>query len=384
MKNTIYLDNAATSWPKPEQVKKDIVNFIDNIGANPGRSGHRQSIEAGRKILETRMALATLFNIDDCCRIIFTKNITEALSLIIFGFLKPGDHVVLSSMEHNAVIRPLREMEKRGVKLTIVDCNKKGELNPLNIEKALQRNTKIVFLTHASNVTGTILPIKDVGQILQKKNVLFCVDSAQTAGIIPINVKEMHIDILTFTGHKSLLGPQGTGGFFIADGVEEKITPLIMGGTGSKSEYDTQPCFLPDKYESGTPNTLGIAGLGAGVSYILSQKLSKIREKEHFLTTAFLDGLKRIPSVIYYGVDNAKQMTSTLSFNIKGKSASDVALILDEKYNIMCRPGLHCAPLAHKTIGTFPEGTVRVSFGYFNSLEDVNRTLKALDAIARH
>lgn len=381
MTDVIYFDNAATSWPKPEATLLAMERYFRCIGASPGRSGHRLAIEAGRQMIETREALAELFGISDPLRIVFTKNATEALNLAIFGLLKPGDHVITSSMEHNSMMRPLREMEAYGVEISVIKCDPSGELDPNDMAVALKPNTRAIFLTHASNVTGTIMPLVEVGKIAGDHGLVFCVDSAQSAGALPIDINGMSIDLLAFTGHKSLWGPQGTGGLYVREGLEKDIKPLVMGGTGSKSEFEVQPIFLPDKYESGTPNTIGLIGLGAGVRSVLERGVENIREKEMELTRRFIDGLGSIPGVTLYGCGDPLKQIAVVSFTIEDISPSDLALAFDEKYNIMCRPGLHCAPSAHRTIGTFSEGTVRFGFGYFNTSDEVNIALEAISEI---
>ncbi len=379
----IYFDNAATSWPKPKEVIRAMDQFNTGTGANPGRSGHRLSIDAGRIIFETREAISKLFNISDPLQIIFTKNVTEALNIAIFGMLKPGDHVITSSMEHNSVMRPLRHLEKNGIGLSIAQCAGDGSMDPHSIIPLIKKNTRAIIITHASNVTGTIMPLAEIGAIARERNIILCADAAQTAGTLTIDVEKMNIDILAFTGHKSLFGPQGTGGMYIRRGLEKKINPIMMGGTGSRSEFEEQPDFMPDKFESGTPNTIGIAGLGAGAEFISSTGIETIRSNEEMLTGRFLDGLKNIKGVKIFGSDDKKRRTSIVSFNIKGMTPSDVSFELDEKYGIMSRPGLHCAPSAHRTIGTFPQGAARFSFGYFNSAEEIDIALAAIENISR-
>jgi cysteine desulfurase family protein len=382
MEQSIYMDNAATSWPKPEETLTAMADYARSVGANPGRSGHRMSVDAGRVIFDTREAAADLFGVTNPLRIIFTKNATEALNITIAGLLKPGDHVITSGMEHNSVMRPLRAMEKCGVDVSVIPCSPLGEMNPDDVDRAVKKTTRAIYLTHASNVTGTIMPISEVGKIARDKEVLFCVDAAQTAGAISISVDEMSIDLLAFTGHKSLFGPQGTGGLYIRDGIEGEINPLTTGGTGSSSESEEQPDFLPDKFESGTPNTIGIAGLGAGIQFIKRTGIDMIRKKEQELTTLLIDGISSIPGATLYGCLDAERQTAVLSFNIKGMSPAEVALALDEEFNIMSRPGLQCAPAAHHTIGTFSEGTVRLSPGYFLEKADVEKCVLAVEAIA--
>ncbi|HID06313.1 MAG TPA: aminotransferase class V-fold PLP-dependent enzyme, partial [Armatimonadetes bacterium] len=281
----IYLDNAATTYPKPPQVFAEMQHFMEHVGGNPGRSGHRLSVEAGRIIYETREALARLFNASDSSRIILTCNCTEAINIALKGILRHGDHVVATSMEHNSVMRPLRQLVQLGViDLSVVSCESDGSLNPATIRAVLHDNTRLIAISHASNVTGTILPIEEVTRIAHQHGALVLVDAAQTAGCLPIDLTNSDIDLLAFSGHKGLFGPQGTGGLFIRDGIEEQMQPLKCGGTGSRSEREYQPEFLPDKFESGTPNTVGIAGLRAGVQFVLNIGVSQIRKKELELT----------------------------------------------------------------------------------------------------
>jgi cysteine desulfurase family protein len=380
----IYLDNAATSWPKPPEVKKAMVKFMEEVGANPGRSGHLLSIEAARIIYEAREALSTLFHVKDPSRIVFTLNATESLNLALKGLLRSGDHVITSSLEHNSVMRPLRYLEKKGIELTILPCSSEGSLDPEMVERGIQSNTRMVVVNHASNVTGTLLPIREVGRIVRERNLLYLVDTAQTAGTFPIDMEEEKIDLLAFTGHKSLYGPQGTGGLVIGERVDEKeMIPLKQGGTGSRSEFEEQPDFLPDRFESGTPNGVGIAGLLAGIQYVMIKGLEPIRQYEKGLIEKLIEGLKEIPRVKLYGSKNGGDRIAILSFNIEHLSPSEVSFCLEKEFGILCRPGLHCAPLAHKTIGTFPMGTVRFSLSYFNNEEEIEKTLHAVGHIAK-
>jgi cysteine desulfurase family protein len=380
----IYFDNAATSWPKPPEVKKAMVKFMEEIGANPGRSGHLLSIEAARILYETREAFSTLFRVKDPSRIVFTLNATESINLALKGLLRPGDHIITSSMEHNSVMRPLRYLEKKGVELSILPCSSNGTLNPQDAERKIKSNTKMIVLNHASNVTGTLLPIKEVGLIARNHNLLFLVDAAQTAGAYPIDMETEKIDLLAFTGHKSLYGPQGTGGLVISERIEEKeMTPLKQGGTGSRSEFEEQPDFLPDRFESGTPNGVGIAGLLAGIQFVLEKGTEHIRQYESNLIEKLINGLEEIPRIKLYGSENKEERMATLSFNIAPLSPSNVSFYLEKEFGILCRPGLHCAPSAHKTMGTFPEGTVRFSLSYFNTEEEVDGAIDALNSIAK-
>lgn len=382
-KDIIYFDNAATSWPKPPETVTAMQNYLLNIGGSPGRSGHRLSIEAARLVFDTREKLAQLFNVSDPLRIILTKNATEGLNIAIFGFLKPGDHVITSGMEHNSVMRPLRAMEARGVGITVVPCAADGLIDPRDIAGAIKKNTKAIYMTNASNVTGTVMPVSDIGRVAHEHGLVLCVDAAQTAGCYPIDVEEMNIDFLAFTGHKALFGPSGTGGLYIREGLEKRIEPICVGGTGSRSEVEEQPDFMPDCFEAGTPNTAGIAGLQAGVEFILDKGVAHIKDREEKLVKLFIDGVNDLPRVKLYGQKSVKQHTPAVSFNIDGMDSATVSLELDEKFGIMSRSGLHCAPAAHKTIGTYPTGTIRFSFSYFNTEEQVTASVEALKKIGK-
>lgn len=376
----IYFDSAATSWPKPPEVWQAMEHFIKKVGASPGRAGHKKTVLANEIVDETRQRLANLFNVEDKHRIIFTLNATDSLNLAIKGLLKPGDHVVTSSMEHNSVTRPLYTLQAYGVQVTKVQCDSEGEIDVRNIEEAIQPNTKAIVMTNASNVTGTIMPVAEVGRIAARNNVLFVMDAAQTAGVLDIDVQKLNISILTFPGHKSLMGPQGTGGIYIREGVE--LMTLREGGTGSGSETPTQPDMMPEKYESGTLNAVGIAGLGAGVKFVSSVGVAKIRQHEMSLTKRFLEGAAQIAGLHIYGPKDINLRVPVVSFRIDGYKAGQVGDQLDKKYDIACRAGLHCAPDAHRTLGTFDEKLVRFSFSYFNKPEEVDFALNALREIA--
>jgi len=380
----IYLDNAATSHPKPEIVIQAMEAFMRNVGGNPGRSGHRLSIEAGRIIFETREKIAALFGISDSSRVIFGQNATEAINLGLKGLLRRGDHVITSSMEHNSVMRPLRALEREGIDLTVVPCSREGFLDPAGIQKAIRKNSRMVVLNHGSNVVGTLLPLAPVGKICRNHGILFMVDAAQTAGVIPIDMEKEKIDLLALTGHKALFGPQGTGGLVLGERVNEKnLEPLKRGGTGSRSELEEQPDFLPDRCESGTPNAVGLTGLRAGLDFILGVGIERIRDHEKRLTTRLIQGLQEIPGAIVYGSGDAEKQCATVSFNLKNWMPSDLSFRLDEEFGILTRVGLHCAPSAHKTIGTFPEGTVRVSMSYLNTGEEIEQALQAIKTLVR-
>jgi cysteine desulfurase/selenocysteine lyase len=380
----IYFDNAATSWPKPPGVAEAMVHFLDEIGANPGRAAHRRAIEAGRIVYEAREAVCELFGAPDPLRVVWCKNVTEALNLALRGLLRAGDQVVTSSMEHNSVMRPLRALQGDGVEVTVLGCSPQGLLDPTDVEAALRPHTRMVALNHASNVVGTLLPVAEVGAICRRHGVLLLVDAAQTAGAYPVDVQADGIDLLGFTGHKSLGGPMGTGGLIVGDRVDEmQLEPLLRGGTGSNSERELQPEFLPDKYESGTPNAVGLAGLLVGLRWVLAQGVDAIRAHEVALTQRLIEGLRHIPGVTVYGTLDSELQTATVSFNITGMPSSEVGLRLDDDYGILCRVGLHCSPAAHKTIGTFPSGTVRFGMSGFNTMDEVETALAAIAELAR-
>ena len=380
----IYLDNAATSYPKPKKVGQAMLYFLEKIGASPGRSGHRLSLKAGRIVYQTRESLAQLFDVDDPLRIIFTLNVTEALNLALKGLLRPGDQVITSSLEHNSVMRPLRELQKEGVEVEVIPCSPQGDLDPADVKKAVKKNSKLIVLNHGSNVIGNLLPISAVGKISRDHGLLFLVDVAQTAGCYPLDLKKDNLDLLAFTGHKALFGPPGTGGLVLGERVEiRKLKPLKSGGTGSQSESEEQPDFLPDIYESGTPNTVGLSGLKEGLRFVLQKGAEKIHGYEFELTQRLIAGLKDIPGVIVYGGEGNKDRIAVVSFNIKDQLPSEVGLRLEEEYKIMCRVGLHCSPAAHKTIGTFPGGTVRFSMSWFNTFKEIDEAILAVSNIAR-
>jgi len=380
----IYFDNAATSWPKPPVVAEAMVRFMSDVGANPGRSGHRLSVEAARVVYAAREAVAELFHAPDPLRVVFGHNVTEALNLALRGLLHPGDHVITSSMEHNSCMRPLRALGRAGVEVAVVPCSPQGFLRSAGVEAAIRPNTVLVVLNHASNVVGTLLPVAEVGRLARQHGLLLLVDAAQTGGAYPIDVQTDGIDLLAFTGHKSLYGPTGTGGLIVGERVDvAHMEPLIRGGTGSHSEYEEQPDFLPDVYESGTPNVVGLAGLEAGVRWVLGRGVEAIRAHEEALTQRLVEGLRAVPGVTVYGGLDAQRQTATVSFNVAGMEPSEVGLRLDEDCGIMCRVGLHCAPVAHRTLGTFPAGTVRFGLGAFNTAEEVDVGLAAVNSLAR-
>jgi cysteine desulfurase family protein len=380
---SIYADNAATTFPKPEVVGNAVCNYIQNIGTNVGRGTYQSAYDSSRVVYETRELLCNIFKFDNPSNVIFTMNITESLNILIKGMLRPGDHVIISSMEHNAVIRPLNSPLLQGIEITKLQCTIEGYLNPFDIEKNIKENTKLVILTHASNVCGTILPIKEIGSICKKRSIAFFVDTAQTAGILPIDMTDYNISALAFTGHKGLMGPQGIGGFILSEGFENKIHTLIEGGTGSFSESEIHPDILPDKFESGTMNIPGIYGLNAAIKFINSIGMDVIRNKEEELSRKFLNNILNIEGVKLSGLHKVEGRTAVFSINFDNIDNSEAGFILDRDYGIMTRVGLHCAPSAHKTLNTFPSGSVRFSFGYFNTMEDIDYISNALQKLAK-
>lgn len=381
--NGIYMDNGATSFPKAPGVAESINNYIMNIGCSANRGAYSNSYSVEDTIFETRELICELFNYSKPENVVFTKNITESLNVLIKGLLKSGDHVIVSSMEHNAVMRPLNSLKDKNIDFSRVECNSHGELNPEDIKIHIKNNTKAVIITNASNVCGTILPLKEIGEICSERNIFFIIDCAQTAGFLDLDFEEIKAHALAFTGHKSLLGPQGIGGFIIRDELIKQVSPLIEGGTGSLSEIETQPEYMPDKYEAGTPNTVGIFGLNASLKYILNKGIENIRNEELQLVQIFLDKLKDIPEAKLIGLDSIKNRTAVISLDFTPLDNGEIAHLLSKEYNIMTRSGLHCAPSAHKTLGTFPQGTVRFSLSHFNTEEEVKLAIKAIKEILK-
>lgn len=378
----IYLDNAATTYPKPEKVYDAVLDCMKNYCANPGRAGHKLAMRAAREIYDARENIAKLFNIDNPMTIVFTNNATDSLNLAIKGVVKKGDHIITTSMEHNSVIRPIKSLEKDGIENTIVECDKDGFLNADDIKNAIKKNTKLIVTTHASNVVGTIVDIKSVGEIAKEKNILYLVDASQTAGVYDINVKDINVDMIAAPGHKCLLGPQGTGILYIKEDLNVDI--LKEGGTGSRSEDLFQPDLTPDKYESGTHNTPGIVGLNEGVKFILETGIDNIRAHEEELCQYMLDRLEEVPNIVIYGPKDSKKRAAVISINIPKIDSGEITFLLDSEYNIATRSGIHCAPLAHKTLGTIEQGAVRFSLGYFNTKKDIDEAVKALKEIEKN
>ena len=375
----IYMDNAATTMRKPEEVIEAVVGAMNSMG-NAGRGAHSASLSASRVIYNTREALARFFGAESPKQIVFTNNSTESLNIAIKGLLEPGDHVVTTMLEHNSVLRPLYEMEEKGVSLTIVKSNLKGTISYEELEEAVQENTKAIICTNASNLTGNYVDVKRVGEIAKRKDVLLVVDASQTAGVYPIHVKEMNIDVLCFTGHKSLLGPQGTGGLYVREGLELK--PLKSGGSGVLTYSRKHPQEMPTALEAGTLNGHGIAGLGAAIAYLEKEGIDNIREKELNHMWHFYNGVKDIPGIKVYGDFDTEVRCPVVTLNIGDYDSSEVSDELLMTYGISTRPGAHCAPLMHEALGTVEQGAVRFSFSHYNTEEEIETAIAAIKELA--
>ena len=376
----VYLDNGATSYPKAPGVAKSMSDYILNVGTNIGRGAYDSSYEAENIVYETRELICELFNFDKPENVIFTKNVTESMNVLIKGLLRDGDHVVVSSMEHNAVMRPLNALGDK-IEYTRVQCNKSGELKIEDVENSIKPNTRAIIMTHASNVCGTILDLEKVGEICKRNNKFFIIDGAQTAGFSDIDFQRLNADAIGFTGHKSLLGPQGIGGFVVNDRTAGEMNTLIEGGTGSLSDTERQPDYMPDKFEAGTLNIPGIYGLNASLKYLFSYGIKNIREKEIYLLDKFLEGLLNVKKIKLIGKTTSDDRTGVLSIDFIDDDNGLVAHELSREYGIMTRSGLHCAPSAHKTLGTFPEGTVRFSLGHSTTLEEIEYSISCINDI---
>lgn len=382
----IYLDNAATTFPKPESVFRGMDAFIRSSAANPGRSGHRRAVEAESMINETRLLIARLFGFLRPERVAFTMNATDALNMAIKGVLRSGDHVITSVLEHNSVSRPLNQLERdRVITLTRLPANTDHIIDPDDVARAFKASTRLVALTHVSNVTGTIQPVKTIGAVVRSRDALFLVDASQSAGVVPISFEEDCIDLLAFTGHKALLGPTGTGGLVVGERVE--VSPWREGGTGGDSSSPVQPSELPHRLEGGTPNVFGIAGLREGVRLLLDRGVPTVLSHERMLMQEFYQALKAPDLLSWYGADRAiaerrgEGRVGLVGINTAGLSPAELATILDERFDIAVRAGLHCAPYAHKHLGTFPQGIVRFSVGILTTVDDVRQAAAALDDI---
>jgi len=377
----IYLDNGATSYPKPEEVYRFMDYFFRNFGVNPGRSGYDLCLEAGDMVENTRKMLTEFFNGSDPNRLCFTYNSTDALNLAIFGLLQPGDHAITTTLEHNSVLRPLYHLSLQGVEVDYVPFDQKGFVDPDEIKKRIKKNTRLVVVNHASNVIGTVQPVGEIGRICREHGVILVIDASQSAGKVPIDMKSMNIDVVCFTGHKSLLGPTGIGGLCVGEGVNIRITRA--GGTGVRSAQRTHLEEYPYRLEYGTPNVMGIAGLQAGLKWLQEKGLENIHHQEMKLTEILVRGLKEIEGVRLYCQDDLTDHISVLAFNIDGLEAQDVGIMLDVDYNIACRTGLHCAPLVHEQLGTDKiKGAVRFGIGPFNTEEHIQAAIQAVREIA--
>lgn len=380
----IYLDNASTTFPKPKNVVDSICNFLTNIGGNPGRSNHNNALQTNRFLFEAREIISDFFKFNSIENVIFTNNITTSLNILINGSLVAGDHVITSSMEHNSVLRPLVNLKNKGIiELDIVNADKFGFVSIEEIRSNIKINTKMVVLSQASNVIGSIQPIKEIGALCKSKNIFFLLDTAQGAGVLDIDFTDLNLSALAFTGHKSLFGPQGIGGFIIDDSLNNICKPFILGGTGSLSHSLEQPDFLPDKFESGTLNMPGIVGLVEGIKFIKNEGINTIYNKNKFLRNHLVNEISNIKDIILYEDINNSNYTSCVSFNINNIDTAELSFALDNDFGIKNRSGLHCAPLAHKTIGSFPSGTVRLSLSYFNEKSDINYTIDCINKIIK-
>lgn len=375
----IYMDNAATTMRKPDEVIEAVVNAMNSMG-NAGRGAHAASLSASRVIYNAREALARFFGAESPKQIVFTNNSTESLNIAIKGLLEPGDHVVTTMLEHNSVLRPLYEMEEKGVSLTIVKSDSKGTISYEEMEEAIQENTKAIVCTNASNLTGNYVDVRRVGEIAKRKGVLLVVDASQTAGVYPIHVQEMHIDVLCFTGHKSLLGPQGTGGLYVREGLNLK--PLKSGGSGVLTYSKKHPIDMPTALEAGTLNGHGIAGLGAAIAYLEREGIDNIRAKELQHMWHFYNGVKDIPGIKVYGDFDTEVRCPVVTINIGEYDSSEVSDELLMTYGISTRPGAHCAPLMHEALGTVEQGAVRFSFSHYNTEEEVETAIAAIKELA--
>ena len=377
----VYLDNGSTSFPKAPGVAEAMSHFITEVGCNISRGGYETAYDLGDTIFETRSMLCRMFNFSEEKYVVFTPSVTYSLNFVIKGLLKSGDHVIMSSMEHNAVARPCQSLKDFGVEVTIVPCDRDGVLDIDAFKNSFKENTKLVVMSHASNVCGTVLDAEEVGKICKEKGVFFALDAAQSAGVINIDFEKFNLSALCLTGHKGLLGPQGTGALLLRHELAEALDPVISGGTGSASHLLTMPEFMPDKFEAGTLNLPGIIGLNASLEYIHRVGIDTIFETEKQLAQLFIEEIDKLPNVKIIGVRDWNKRVGTVSLDFESIDNAEVSFILDSEYGIMTRCGLHCAPLAHQTLGTYPHGTVRFAFGHKNTEEDVEYAVSAIRKI---
>lgn len=377
----VYFDNASTSWPKAPGVASEMAGYLENIGCNVGRGSYERAYTVARKVYDTREKLCSLFDGEDNKNVIFTANVTQAVNMVLKGFLRQGDHVLISGLEHNAVVRPLEHLKRVGVTYDVIPCDNLGNLEIACIEKMIKPETKTVVMTHGSNVSGSILPIEAVGRICRSQGLYFIVDAAQTAGLHDISMKRANISALCFTGHKGLMGPQGIGGFLVTDDLAEQMDPLLDGGTGSVSDQLDMPDFLPDRFEAGTLNLPGIYGLSSALDYLCSVDKSELLMVEERLTSTFIRGVEAIDGLRLVGNVNIQSRCALVSVECLTRDNAQIAFELDRDYGIMTRVGMHCAPLAHRTLGTYPQGTLRFSFNHFNTQGEVAYALEALQKL---
>ena len=377
----VYVDNSSTSFPKAPGISETIMDYLENSGCNVNRGGYTDSYKIALEIMEARQIISDLFHTDSPQEVVFTPGITYSMNILLQGYLKKGDHVITSSMEHNSVMRPLHALSKEGITYDTFACDRDGTIKIEDIIPLIKKETKAIVVLHASNVCGTVLPLKEISVLCKEKRIRLIVDTAQTAGIMDIDASE--IDALAFTGHKGLLGPQGIGGFIIKKEFANEIKPLITGGTGSQSHEFEQPDFLPDKYESGTMNIPAILGLKKAVEYINSTGINDIYEKEMALTSAFINKVQITDNINIIGKKDVYNRVPVVSLDFPEQDNAAIATALDENYGIMTRCGLHCAPVAHKTIGTYPRGTIRFSFGYFNTMDEIEYLVESIKDIIK-
>ncbi len=381
MENRIYFDNGSTSWPKAPGVAEAMSELLTNGAFNINRGNYEGAYEVESLVLDTREQLSRLFHAKDSKRVLFSPGITYSLNTFIKGFLEPGDHVIVTGIEHNAVMRPLRQMEQMGVTYSVARTDMEGSVMPEDVEALVRPDTKAVIVSHASNVCGTVIPVQEIGDVCRRHNLFFAVDTAQSAGTLDVDMGKCGIDFLTFTGHKGLLGPQGIGGFLISEPLAAVMEPFVAGGTGSQSDSFDMPSRLPDKYESGTMNLPGIIGLHAALSYIENVGIEEIHRKKMELTGYFLDRVREIPGIRIAGKQGVNERTAVVSLDFEKADNAFAAFTLESDYGVMTRVGLHCAPLAHKSLHTYPQGTVRFAFSAENTKDEIDLCVKGIESI---
>ncbi len=384
MSRRIYADNAATSFPKPTEVLAAMMEYAQDLGASAGRGAYREAVGTGEMVAACRGRIARLIHAEEPRRIVFALNCTEALNLALRGMLRPGDHVVTTRFEHNSILRPLHELATSGIETTYVPVDRAtGRVDADVVREAVRSNTRLIAMQHASNVTGTVQPVKEVGRICREREIAFVVDAAQTLGHLAIDVRAMGIDLLAFPGHKGLMGPLGTGVLYVRPGLEEQLRPLMAGGTGSVSELPTQPEFMPDKYESGSHNAIGLAGLGAAAAWVLERGVESLRQHEVALCRRFLDGVANVEGLTLYGPRDVEQRVGVFSVRVDGLEPAELSAVLETEFGVLTRSGIHCAPWAHDTLGIHADGgATRLSFGAFTTEADVDTCVEALASVA--